>query len=263
MTTKTRSVLQADVGTALPNNTAGAVTVAHVRQALIDLSDSAHFPEDPTVKGDKGDKGDTGDQGLPGADGADGTNGIDGADGAPGTPGAPGSDAVLPPTVSQAEAEAGTSTETRMFTAERVAQAIAALAVGGGASATVAAVDPSSAPASAGTFWVNTATHKLWYSDGTATVSNWVLVFDEGGGTVLADITPALADNVPTFDASNGDNPGKATWATIISAFSLLKSDSTGETGSAAINNIVSLTDAQYTALTPTAGTLYLITDAT
>lgn len=49
MTVKTRTDLEAAIVAALPDNTTGAISPADVRQSILDVAESAFFPEDTTV----------------------------------------------------------------------------------------------------------------------------------------------------------------------------------------------------------------------
>lgn len=81
----------------------------------------------------------------------------------------------FPSVISQAEAEAGAATTERLWTAQRVAQAIAALAAGGGGGgASVAISDTSPVFPSAGDLWIDSTQMVLYgyYTD--ADGSQWV-----------------------------------------------------------------------------------------
>lgn len=68
--------------------------------------------------------------------------------------------------------------------------------------------------------------------------------------------TPAAAD-IAAVSKADASATNKVTLQNIARLFS----DNTGITGSDRITNIVSLTSAEYAALTPDASTLYIVTD--
>lgn len=98
--------------------------------------------------------------------------------------------------IGQAEAEAGVSTTVRRWTAQRVAQAIAALA--GASNFDTGAGGPASAPSAVNRFYRDTSTGDLYYSIGTSTTADWVQVFTASGGSLLSDLT--LTDASVTAD---------------------------------------------------------------
>ena len=69
-----------------------------------------------------------------------------------------------------------------------------------------------------------------------------------------ANASPAAADVAPVSDAA-GTVTNKVTLQNIARRFS----DPTGVTGADAITNVMSLTQAEYDAITPDASTLYVI----
>lgn len=81
----------------------------------------------------------------------------------------------FPSVISQAEAEAGAATTERLWTAQRVAQAIAALAAGGGGGgASVAISDTSPVFPSAGDLWIDSTQMVLYCYYTDADGSQWV-----------------------------------------------------------------------------------------
>lgn len=71
---------------------------------------------------------------------------------------------------------------------------------------------------------------------------------------LTANASPAAADVAPVSD-SGGTVTNKVTLQKIAQLFS----DNTGITGADRVTNIVSLTQAEYDAITPDASTLYVI----
>lgn len=93
---------------------------------------------------------------------------------------------VNPDVVSQVEAEAGTATTERIWTAQRVAQAIAALASGSGPDVSTGSGAPSSTPTTEGDIYVDTTNDNVWVAAGTASSSDWKQATGAGGGDLLA-----------------------------------------------------------------------------
>jgi hypothetical protein len=99
----------------------------------------------------------------------------------------------------------------------------------GGGSVTVGSGVPSAAPASVGLLYVDTNGYDLYFSTGTATVSDWRKVIDNtDGGSISAKATPILADTVFQFDSAAGDAPVISTWTQIIAALKLVTLDANG-----------------------------------
>lgn len=100
---------------------------------------------------------------------------------------------------------------------------------GTGSSITVASGAPSAAPAALGLFHIDTNLYDLYFSTGTATVSDWRKVIDNTDGAAISSkATPVLADTVFQFDSANSDAPVIATWSQIITALALATLDANG-----------------------------------
>lgn len=73
---------------------------------------------------------------------------------------------------------------------------------------------------------------------------------------LTVNASPAAADVAPVSNAA-----GNATNKVTLQSIARLFSDPTGVTGADAITNVMSMTQAEYDAITPNASTLYVITD--
>ena len=116
---------------------------------------------------------------------------------------------VNPSVVSQAEAEAGTATTERIWTAQRVAQAIAALETGGsgGVSASTGSGAPSSTPSSEGDIYIDTTGDIAYIATGTASSADWDKVITDAGISSLTDTAMTTSDLFIFGDNSDSDNP--------------------------------------------------------
>lgn len=116
--------------------------------------------------------------------------------------------------------------------------------------------------------WVtNDTTQKLMFTD-DAGVDKEVLL-DTSGASLSAKSAPVGADKALIFDSEASDAAKTSTLTQIGTEMgwgageaNTIDSDPTGVTGADQITNIMSLTTAEYGAITPNASTLYIITDA-
>ena len=141
-------------------------------------------------------------------------------------------------TIEQAEAEAGTATTRRAFTAQRVRQAIAAWWIG-------ASTEAGRAMAQA----LDATAQRTLLGLGTAAAAN------------TGDFAPASqgVTNGNSHDHNGGDG-AQIAYSSLSGLPPVVLSDPTNITGADAVTNIVSLTQAEYDAIaTPSATTLYVI----
>lgn len=129
--------------------------------------------------------------------------------------------------VSQAEAEAGTATTVRRWTAQRVAQAIAALG-GGAGNVTSGSGAPASTPSAVGDVYIDTTGDVAYIATGTASSADWDEILTAASGSTLTAATSASGDSVPFFDASDSDNPKQTTIANLIADNSIQVEPSEG-----------------------------------
>ena len=94
---------------------------------------------------------------------------------------------------------------------------------------------------------------------GNALVSELNILTDSSGTALNTKASPTESDSFLIFDAAASDAPVTSTGAQVKTGLKLVESDTTGITGADQITNIVSLTQAEYDALTPDAATLYVI----
>lgn len=127
-------------------------------------------------------------------------------------------------TVSQAEAEAGTSTTVRRWTAQRVSQAIAALAAADNFDTGAGA--PASAPSAVNRFYRDTTNGTLYFSIGTSTTADWIELFNENGGSLLSDLTlttTIVGADYALFEDATDNSIQARTWTNLISDLGLLQ----------------------------------------
>ena len=129
--------------------------------------------------------------------------------------------------VSQAVAEAGTSTTVVRWTPQRVAQAIAALATGGG-SVLSGAGAPSSTPVAVGRIYIDTTNDVIYISTDTLSSADWkLLLLDTSGTTLTTKATPVAADGLIVFDSAASDAPKLSTITQLITALALTTASNT------------------------------------
>lgn len=96
---------------------------------------------------------------------------------------------------------------------------------GGGGGVTVGTAPPATAPASTGLLFLDDTANVLYVSTGTASSADWLALVGDVSTPITTKAVPVLADQVFGFDDATGFGAIVSTWAEVIAALKLSRTD--------------------------------------